>query len=287
MVSCFLVGHPWRVLEVSVVANTLFELLATLRHGDEQEMDTKLALVTTARHELGAVLRAAQKCHPWHYALSGITTDDLTLAALLRMTPEQSDQLLLVCGLSMKWKPRHNNKSDGDEKQNKIQAKPNRHAWEIFAVEHNLMEEYFYFNRHQVKEHTGDQKVYWLGVGFSSDKGSCLAVHPKSQFQMSKTPSRLSHKEVWQIRSFSRKVLLILDIYSEATAEDAEDEEDAEEFHSATRLQSDEPDSKLVNQADKNDRMLTSNLLEKIADGKLDVMQLFVLFGTYEDWSCY
>jgi hypothetical protein len=34
-------------------------------------MDTKLALVTTARHEIGAVLRAAQKRRPWHYALSG------------------------------------------------------------------------------------------------------------------------------------------------------------------------------------------------------------------------
>jgi hypothetical protein len=54
-------------------------------------MDTKLALVTTARHELGAVLRAAQKRRPWHYALSGVATHDLTLASLLRMTPEQSD----------------------------------------------------------------------------------------------------------------------------------------------------------------------------------------------------
>jgi hypothetical protein len=134
-------------------------------------MDTKLALVTTARHELGAVLRAAQKRRPWHYALSGAATHDLTLASLLRMTPEQSDQLLLLCGLSMEWKPSHNNKSDGDNKQeNKIQAKPNRHAWEIFAVEQNLKEEYFYFDRHKVKEHTGDQKVYWLGVGLSSPK---------------------------------------------------------------------------------------------------------------------
>jgi hypothetical protein len=62
----------------------------------------------------------------------------------------------------MKGKPRHNNKSDGDGKQNKFQAKPNRHAWESFAVEQNLMEEYYYSDIHQVKEHTGDQKVYWL-----------------------------------------------------------------------------------------------------------------------------
>jgi hypothetical protein len=92
-------------------------------------MDTKLALVTTARHELGDVLRAAPKRRPWHYALSGVATHDLTLASLLCMTPEQSDHLLLLCGLSMKWKSSHNNKSDGDDKQeNKIQAKPNRHA---------------------------------------------------------------------------------------------------------------------------------------------------------------
>jgi hypothetical protein len=53
----------------------------------------------------------------------------------------------------------------------------------------------------------------------------------------------------------------ILEIYKEATAEDAEDEEDGE-FHS--RLQPDESDSELVNQADKNVPMLASNLLEKI-----------------------
>jgi hypothetical protein len=124
-------------------------------------MDTKLRLVATARHGLGNVLRAAQKRLPLHYALSDVKSNDLTLASLLHMMPEQSDQLLLVYGLSMKWKPSHSNKSDGD-KQNKIQAKPNRHAWELFAVEHNLMEEYFYLDRHQVKEHTGDQKVYFL-----------------------------------------------------------------------------------------------------------------------------
>jgi hypothetical protein len=56
---------------------------------------------------------------------------------------------------------------------------------------------------------------------------------------------------------------LILEIYSEATAEDAKGEEDGE-FHSR-RLQPDELDSKLVNQADKNVRMLASNQLEKIA----------------------
>jgi hypothetical protein len=58
-------------------------------------MDTKLALVTAARHKLGAVLRAAQKRRPWYYALSGATTNDLTRASLLCMTPEQSDQLIL------------------------------------------------------------------------------------------------------------------------------------------------------------------------------------------------
>jgi hypothetical protein len=201
------------------------------------------------------------------------------------MTPEQSDQLLLLCGLSMEWKPSHNNKSDGDNKQeNKIQAKPNCHAWEIFAVEQNLKEGYFYFDRHNVKEHTGDQKVYWLGVGLSSGKGSCLAVNP-SQFQMSKTPPRLSGEEVRRVRSFSKKVLLILGIYSEAIVEDAEDEEDGEEFDSATTsLQPDESDSGLVNQVDENVRMLASNLLEKIADSKLDVVagteQLFLMMRT-------
>ena len=151
-------------------------------------MDTKLPLVATARHELGTVLRAAQKRRPWHYALGGVTNNDLTLASLLRMTPEQSDQLLLICGLSTKWKPRHE-KSDGDEQnQNKMQAKPNRHAWELFAVEQNLMHHYYYFDRHQVKEHTADQKVYWLGVGISADTHSCEAVNPKTQFEFSKTP---------------------------------------------------------------------------------------------------
>jgi hypothetical protein len=60
---------------------------------DEQEMDMELALVATARHEIGAVLQAAQKFHPWHYAPSGVTTNDLTWASLLRMMPEQSYQL--------------------------------------------------------------------------------------------------------------------------------------------------------------------------------------------------
>jgi hypothetical protein len=110
-------------------------------------MGTKVPLVATARHELGAVLRAAQKCCLWQSALSGVTTNNLTLASLLCMTPEQSDRLLLVCGLSTNWKPRHYNKSDGD-KQTQIQAKPNRHARELFAVEHNLMGEYFYYDCH-------------------------------------------------------------------------------------------------------------------------------------------
>mgnify|MGYP000718524504 CR=1 FL=1 len=105
----------------------------------------ELALVATARHKLlGTVLHVTQKRCPWHNTLSGVATDDLILASLLCMTPEQSDQLLLLCGLLIKWKPRHNNKSDGDDKENKIQAKPNLHAWEIFAVEQNLKEEYFY-----------------------------------------------------------------------------------------------------------------------------------------------
>jgi hypothetical protein len=56
---------------------------------------------------------------------------------------------------------------------------------------------------------------------------------------------------------------LILEIYSEATVEDAKGEKDGE-FHSR-RLQLDELDSKLVNQADKNVRMLASNQLERIA----------------------
>jgi hypothetical protein len=82
-----------------------------------------------------------------------------------------------------------------------------------------------------VREHTGDQNMYWLGVGFSSDKHPCLAVNPKGQLQIPKTPPRLSGEEVWQVRSFSKKVLLILEIQSEATAEDAEDEEDGKYEH--------------------------------------------------------
>jgi hypothetical protein len=79
--------------------------------------------------------------------------------------------------------------------------------------------------------------------------------------------------------------LLILSIYSEAIVEDAEDEEDGEGFHSATtRLQPDESNSELVNQGDENVRMLASNLLEKIANGKLDVVagteQLFLMMRT-------
>jgi hypothetical protein len=123
------------------------------------------------------------------------------------------------------------------------------------------MEEYFYFDCHQVKEHTGDQKVHWLGVGFSFNKGSCLAVNPKSRFQISKTLPHFSGKEVWQVCSFSNKVLLILDIYSEATAEHAGNEEFGEDFHFTRRLQPDKSDSELVNQAHINVHMLASNLL--------------------------
>jgi hypothetical protein len=98
-------------------------------------------------------------------------------------------------------------------------------------------------------------------------------------------PCRESKKSASKVRSFPKKVLLILGIYSEAIVEDAEDEEDGEEFHSATtRLQPDESGSELVNQGDENVRMLASNLLEKIADGKLDVVagteQLFLMMRT-------
>jgi hypothetical protein len=58
---------------------------------DEQEMDTELPLVATAKHKLGNVLRAAQKRRSLHYALSGVTTKDLTLASLRHVMPEQSD----------------------------------------------------------------------------------------------------------------------------------------------------------------------------------------------------
>jgi hypothetical protein len=62
-------------------------------------------------------------------------------------------------------------------------------------------------------------------------------------------------------------------MYRKATAEDAKDEEFGHDFHSVTRLlQQDKSDSELINQADKNVRMLSSNLLKKKAGGKLDVV---------------
>jgi hypothetical protein len=39
-----------------------------------------------------------------------------------------------------------------------VVAKPD--AWKAFAIEQNLNEEYFYFDRHKVKEYTGDERVY-------------------------------------------------------------------------------------------------------------------------------
>jgi hypothetical protein len=58
------------------------------------------------------------------------------------------------------------------------------------------------------------------------------------------TPSQVDNL---MVRSFSKKVLLILDLYSESIVEDAEDEEDGEELHSATSPQPDKSNSELVN----------------------------------------
>ena len=70
-----------------------------------EQMDRQHLLVISARHELGAALRAAQKQRPWHYALNGVSDHELTLASLIGMTSAQTERLLLVCGLSKKkWR---------------------------------------------------------------------------------------------------------------------------------------------------------------------------------------
>ena len=120
---------------------------------------------------------------------------------------------------------------------------------------------------------------------------SCMAANPKNQFILSKTPPRLSGKKVCQVRSFSKKALLILELYSEAVAED---EEDDREFNpsTSTRLQPDETskqEKRAKAQSDDNVCLLATNLLERIATGTLDVVhgtdQLFSMMRTikYEE----
>jgi hypothetical protein len=143
-----------------------------------------------ARNELGAVLRAAQKQQPWHYALSGIKEHELTLASLIGMTTLQAHSLLLVCGLSKKCCRTIAPKPDVVAKSDAV-AKPD--AWKAFAIQQNLNEEYFYFARHKVQGFSGDERVYWVGIGCLAAKPS---VNPKSQFLLFKTPYDFLAKKV-------------------------------------------------------------------------------------------
>ncbi len=114
-------------------------------------MDQQQLLVIGARNELRAVLRAAQKRRPWHYALNGVSDHELTLASLIGMTTVQAQSLLLVCGLSKKCCRTIAPKPDVVAKSDVV-AKPD--ALKAFAIEQNLNEEYFYFDRHKVKYET-------------------------------------------------------------------------------------------------------------------------------------
>jgi hypothetical protein len=63
-------------------------------------------------------------------------------------TTVQAQSLLLVCGLSKKCIRTIAPKPNVVAKSNVV-AKPD--AWKAFAIEQNLNEEYFYFDRHKVK----------------------------------------------------------------------------------------------------------------------------------------
>ena len=117
---------------------------------------------------------------------------DLAFSSLIGMTMDKTECLLLVCGLSKRWVSTKSQKGDAGGEIQEFLVKPEVHAWEVFAIEQNLKQEYFYFDRYKVKEYTGDQKVYWIGIGSSRAKPS---VNPKSQFEIHKTPPRLSGKE--------------------------------------------------------------------------------------------
>jgi arabinogalactan endo-1,4-beta-galactosidase len=92
-------------------------------------------------------------------------------------------------------------------------------AWEAFAVEQNLKAGYFYFDCYKkVKQYTGADRVCWVGIGYSASQPS---VNPISQFKLFKKPPRLSGKESRGVRSFSKKVMLMLELYNQATTEDA------------------------------------------------------------------
>jgi hypothetical protein len=140
-----------------------------------------------------------------------------------------------------------------------------------------------------VKEYTGDERVYWVGIGCSAAKPS---VNPKSQFLLFKTPPRLSGKESREVRSFSKKVLLMVELYDQTTAEDAKDGEiHSNASHSGMERQQSEQEKKEKALSDQNIRLLATNLLEKISSGTLDVVdgtdQLFTMMRTakYDEQS--
>jgi hypothetical protein len=135
------------------------------------------------------------------------------------MPTVKAQSLLLVCDLSKKCRRTIAPKPDVVAKADVV-AKPG--TWTAFAIAQNLNEEYFYFDRHKVKEYTGDERVYWVGIGCLVAKPS---VNPKSQFLLFKTPAQLSGKESREVRSFSKKVFLMVELYDQTTAEDAKDGE--------------------------------------------------------------
>jgi hypothetical protein len=232
-----------------------------------EQMDRQQLLIIGARHELGAALRAAQKRRPWHYALNGVSDHELTLASLIVMTSEQTERLLLVCGLSRKkWRP----SSSGGLQEVGFYSVVSPDAWEAFAVDQNLKAGYFYFDRHKVKQYTGADTVYWVGIGCSASQPS---VNPKSQFELFKTPPRLSGKESREVRSFSKKVMLMLELHDQTTTEDAQDEGiSGDATQSGQVKQPSEQEERAKAQSDDNVRLIATNLLERIASGTLDVV---------------
>jgi hypothetical protein len=81
--------------------------------------------------------------------------------------------------------------------------KPKIHTWEPFAVEHDLVQEYFYFDRHEVKEYTAETKVYWLRFDFFHGQTFPLGREfQKNQLELLKTAPRLSGKKGRQAQLF-------------------------------------------------------------------------------------
>jgi hypothetical protein len=104
-----------------------------------------------------------------------------------------------------------------------------------------------------------------------------------------KTPPRLSGKESREVRSFLKKVMLTLELYDQATTEDAQDGGISDTTHLGQEKQPSEQEERAKARSDDNVRLLATNLLERIASGTLDVVdgtgKLFTMMRTlkYEE----